>query len=261
MKLENRTAIIAGGARGIGGATAELFIANGANVVIGDLLEEDGQALADKLGDKAIFSRLDVTDEAGWADMVKLAEDSFGGLDILVNCAGILSFGGIADIPSDEIRRTLDVNLFGTIIGTQAVIPALRKRGAGAIVNISSSDGLTASNGHAAYVASKWGVRGFTKAAALELGLENIRVNSIHPGGVYTPLANHRGVSREEFDKNFVLYAAQRGCDPEEIAQGVLYLSCDDSRYCMGSELAIDGGLTAGHYYFGVPGAPDIKLG
>jgi len=261
MKLKDKTAIISGGSRGIGGACVELFAEECANVVIGDVLEAEGKALADKLGDKVVFKRLDVTQEESWADAVATAEAQFGGVDILVNCAGILTFNHVADLTAEEVRKTLDINLYGTIIGTQAVIPPMRKRGAGSIVNISSTDGLIGSNAHAAYIASKWGVRGFTKAAALELGLENIRVNSIHPGGVDTPLANPMNEEREEYNKRFVTFAAQRACDPTEIAQGVLFFASDDGSYCMGSELAIDGGLTAGLYYYGHPGAPDIKFG
>ena len=175
MKLKDKTAIISGGSRGIGGACVELFAQEGANVIIGDVLEVDGQALAEKLGDKVVFKKLDVTQEDSWADAVATAEAQFGGVDILVNCAGILTFNHVADLTAEEVRKTLDVNLYGTIIGTQAVIPPMRKRRAGSIVNISSTDGLIGSNAHAAYIASKWGVRGFTKAAALELGLEKIR--------------------------------------------------------------------------------------
>ncbi len=259
-KLENKIAVIAGGARGIGGATSQLFAENGAKVVIADLLEKEGQALAAKLGHMAIFVKHDVTDEKAWKDVMAQAEKTFGGVDILVNCAGILDFCGLDQAKVDVMRRTIDVNLMGVIIGTQAAIEPMRKRGGGAIVNISSADGIIASNAHAAYVASKWGVTGFTKAAALELGLENIRVNSVHPGGVYTPLANMQGLSREDFDGNFKMYTAQRGCDPIDIAKGVLFFASTDSDYCMGSQLAIDGGLTAGLYYYGSPGSPNIKI-
>ncbi|MGC6511452.1 MAG: glucose 1-dehydrogenase [Parvibaculales bacterium] len=259
-KLNNKVAVISGGARGIGGATSELFVENGAKVLITDVLEENGKALAEKLGDAAVFTKLDVRDENAWKDVMTLAEETFGGVDILVNCAGVLDFCSLADAEVETMRRTIDINLMGVVIGTQAAIEPMRKRGGGAIVNISSSDGLIASNAHAAYVASKWGVTGFTKAAALELGLENIRVNSVHPGGVYTELANMRGVSREEFEHNFNSVTAQRACDPIDIARGVLYLASEDAQYCMGTQLAIDGGLTAGLYYYGSPGAPRLML-
>ncbi len=258
-KLENKVAIVTGGARGIGEATVRLFVEHGAKVVIADILENEGQAVADSLGDSAIFTRHDVTQEESWKSLMSLTEESFGGLDILVNNAGILEFLGLDMYTVEGMQRTIDINLMGVMIGTQAAIEPMRKRKGGSIVNISSADGLIGSNAHAAYVASKWGVRGFTKAAALELGLEKIRVNSVHPGGVFTPLANMRGASREDFDNNFKLYAAQRGCDPIEIANGILYLASDDSSYCMGTELAIDGGLTAGNYYYGAPGSPDIS--
>ena len=257
-KLENKVAVISGGARGIGGATSELFVKNGAKVVITDVLEEHGQALAEKLGDAAVFMKLDVRDENAWKVVMKTTEDTFGGVDILVNCAGVLDFSGLDEASVEKMRLTIDVNLMGVIIGTQAAIEPMRKRGGGAIVNISSSDGIIASNAHAAYVASKWGVTGFTKAAALELGLENIRVNSVHPGGIFTELGNLRGVPREEFEKNFVQFAAQRCGDPIDIANGVLYLASDDGSYCMGTQLSIDGGLTAGLYYLGAPGSPKL---
>lgn len=263
-RLHNKTALITGGARGIGAATAKLFVDEGAHVVIGDVLDEAGKALQDALGPTATYLHHDVRNENDWARAIELCRSHGNGLDILVNNAGILIFKELIALSAQEIKDILDINLLGTIIGTQKAGQEMITQGrGGSIINMSSADGLSAANGLAAYVASKWGVRGVTKAAALELGLHNIRVNSIHPGGVDTPMANPFGAEREQFDAGFKIYAAQRGCDPMEVAHAALYFASDEAAYCMGAELAIDGGLTAGHYYFGFPGAPNarIKLG
>jgi len=256
-KLDGKTALVTGAARGIGAAIAKLFVNEGANVVLTDILEAEGQALADELGSKAHFMAHDVSDEGTWEHVLNETVATFGKLDILVNNAGLLMFKAIEDLSVNDMRKQINVNLIGTMIGTQLAGKIMTNQGhGGSIVNMSSADGLSAANGLSAYVASKWGIRGFTKAAALELGLHNIRVNSIHPGGVDTPMANPMNYERDKFDMGFKVYAAQRGCAPEEIAHAALYFASDDSRYCMGSELAVDGGLTAGHYYFGFPGAP-----
>lgn len=257
MRLGGKTAIITGGARGIGAAICELFVKEGACVIITDVLDAEGQELAQKLGDKTVFLQQDVRDEVRWQAILGEATTKFSAPDILVNNAGVLHFSALEDFKTEDIRRILDVNLYGTILGTQIVGKAMKETGGGSIINMSSADGLSAANGLGPYVASKWGVRGFTKAAALEFGPHKVRVNSIHPGGVDTPMANPSEVKREHFDMGFKVYAAQRACDPMEIAHGALYFASDESGYCMGSELAIDGGLSTGHYYFGMPGAPE----
>src|SRR5882762_1092244 len=180
-RFENQTVIVTGGARGMGAGHARGFIAEGANVVIADVLEQEGRTLADKLGDQAIFSRLDVTSETDWAATVAAAEDAFGPVSVLVNNAGVVRFGQIEETELAAWRQVIDINLTGTYLGTRAVVPSMRKAGGGAIVNISSTEGMRGNFGIGAYVASKWGARGLTKTAALELGRDNIRVNSIHP--------------------------------------------------------------------------------
>src|SRR2546422_3788971 len=191
-RFENRTVIVTGGAGGMGASHARGFVAEGANVVIADVLEQEGWTLADELGDHAFSSRLAVTSDAGWAATVAAAENAFGPVSVLINNAGIVRFGVIAETEPAVWRQVLDINLTGTYLGIRAVAPSMRKAGGGAIVNISSGAGFTATFGLAAYVASKWGVRGLTKTAALELGRDNIRVNSAHPGAIRTPiLADH----------------------------------------------------------------------
>src|SRR3989442_6325679 len=187
-RFNNRTVIVTGGARGMGASHARGFIAEGANVVIADVLEQEGRTLADELGDQAIFSRLDVTSDADWAATVGAAEDTFGPVSVLINNAGIVRFGVIAETELAAWRQVIDINLTGTYLGTRAVVPSMRKAGGGAIVNISSTEGMRGNFGIGAYVASKWGARGLTKTAALEIGRDNIRVNSIHPGVIRTPI-------------------------------------------------------------------------
>lgn len=256
MRLQGKVALVTGGARGIGEGITRRFIAEGANVMIADVLEAEGQALAAELGDKAAFQRLDVTRSDQWQAALDATEAHFGRLDSLVNNAGILTFATLDQLPEDRMRQIIEVNLIGTILGTQAAVPFLEKSGGGSIINMSSADGLTGANGLSTYCASKFGVRGFTKAAALELGPRNIRVNSIHPGGIFTEMANPTHIPRDLYDKGYWIYPAQRSGDPADIGAAAAYLASDDARYCYGTELAVDGGLTAGHYYMGMPGAP-----
>jgi 3alpha(or 20beta)-hydroxysteroid dehydrogenase len=258
-RLEGKTALITGGARGIGEGIVRRFVEEGAQVMITDVLDAEGQALADELGQA--YRRLDVVNRAEWDAAIAETEARFGKLDILVNNAGVIIFKRLDDQSEAEIRRVLDINLIGTINGAQAAIPALERAGGGSIINMSSADGLAGANSLTIYCASKFAVRGFTKALALELGPRGIRVNSIHPGGILTPLSNPMNTPREEYDKGFWIYPAQKSGEPSDIGAAAAYLASDDAKYCMGTELLVDGGLVAGHYYMGMPGAPGNPYG
>lgn len=256
-KLDGKIAMVTGAARGMGAATARLFVQQGAKVIAADVLEREGEALAAELGPSCAFLKLDVSDEAGWNAAVKFALQRWGRIDVLVNNAGVLLFKDILETSRADFERLLSINLVGCFSGIKAVAPVMIEAGGGAIVNISSIDGMKAINGASAYVTSKWGMRGLTKAAAMDLGHRGIRVNSIHPGGIDTPMVNPTGRSRAEFDSIYVDIPMQRSGTADEVAKAALYLASDDSSYCCGTEIVVDGGAIVGRYYSGLPAAPD----
>ena len=239
-EVEGKVALVSGGASGMGASHAELLVAEGARVVIGDILSGPGQELAKRLGDAARFCRLDVTDPQQWNDAVALALDVYGSLDVLVNNAGIVNVGTLEDYQVEDWRRVIDVNLTGTFLGMQAAVKPMKAAGKGSIVNISSVEGLVGSGGLHGYVASKFAVRGITKSAAIELAPHNVRVNSIHPGWVHTPMA--KGIPATFAD----VIPLGRGADPAEISHLVVFLAGDRSSYATGAEFVLDGGLTSG---------------
>ncbi len=250
-RFDNQTVIVTGGARGMGGSHARGFVAEGANVVIADILEQEGQTLADELGEHAIFSRLDVTNDSNWAATVAAAEDAFGPVSVLINNAGIVRFGLLEETEPAVWHQVMDVNLTGAYLGIRAVASSMRKAGGGAIVNISSGAGFTATHGLSAYVASKWGVRGLTKTAALELGRDNIRVNSVHPGAIRTPiLADHApdaaAMAATMAGAGVGLSAIPRIAEPDEITRMVLFVASGEASFSTGSEFIADGGLLLG---------------
>jgi 3alpha(or 20beta)-hydroxysteroid dehydrogenase len=237
--------MVTGGARGMGAAEVRRLHDAGASVVAADILDDDGKALADELGDRARYIHLDVTSEEGWAAAIEQVERELGKLDVLVNNAGILKFNAVADTPLEEFRQVLEVNLIGTFLGMKAAIPAMKRAGGGSIVNISSTEGLAGTVFCGAYTASKFGVRGLTKVAAIEYGADKIRVNSVHPGGIDTPMT--RAVMDEEGRKYVGKKVAglKRMGTADEVAGVVLFLAGDDSSYCTGAEFVVDGGVTA----------------
>jgi 3alpha(or 20beta)-hydroxysteroid dehydrogenase len=244
--LNGKVALITGAARGQGAAEARLFAQRGAKVMLCDILDSEGQAVAAEIGPNAAYLRLDVTSEASWQAAVKAAVAKFGKLNVLVNNAGIVKVTALADCPLEEYMQVIQVNQIGVFLGMKTVAPAMKQAGGGSIVNISSIDGLIGMTGGTAYCASKFAVRGMTKVAALELGKDRIRVNSIHPGGILTPMITGAGLDAQTAGEIFGRVPLQRIGQPEEIATLAAYLASDDASYSTGSEFIADGGLTAG---------------
>ena len=240
-RFTDRVFLISGGARGLGEAQARGLVAEGGKVVIGDVLVQDGEKLALELGAACTFLVLDVTSETQWADAVTMAEKK-GKLCGLVNNAGVYTPVSIVDTDTAQFERHTRVNQLGTFLGMRAAISALERNGGGAIVNISSTAGLRAAPNAIAYTASKWAVRGMTKAAALELADRNIRVNSVHPGPIDTDMLRVRGEAENRQRTQRI--PMKRFGTPAEIAGLVLFLLSDESRYMTGSEVAMDGGIS-----------------
>jgi 3alpha(or 20beta)-hydroxysteroid dehydrogenase len=238
-RVAGKVALITGAARGMGAAHARRFIAEGASVVLGDILDAEGAALAAELGSDARYMRLDVTKPDDWAAAVALCVADFGGLHILVNNAGIFGGAAIVDHPLDLWQRMIEINLTGVFLGIRAATSALVASGSGSIINISSVAGLRGAPGGSAYVASKFGVRGLTKAVAAELAPFGVRCNSVHPGIIDTPMAE--GLNTQGYD-----YPLGRMARSEEVTNLVLYLASDEASYSTGSEFIVDGGLTMG---------------
>jgi 3alpha(or 20beta)-hydroxysteroid dehydrogenase len=238
-RLSGKAAIVTGGARGIGAAIARLFADEGASVTVTDVLEAEGRALVAGLGPTTRYQRLDVTSEQDWAAALAGAEEAFGPVSILVNNAGILAVSPIEDQTPESFRHVLDVNLYGAWLGLHTTVPSLRRAGGGVVINVSSTAGLMGYANLGAYTASKWGLRGLTKAAALELAADGVRVCSIHPGPISTPMT--AGMD----DSVFAGQPIARFGTPEEVAKLALFIAAD-ATYSTGSEFVIDGGATTG---------------
>ena len=238
-RVSGKVALISGGARGMGAAHAKRLVDEGARVVIGDLLDEAGEATAAELGDNARYVHLDVTKPEDWDAAVATAVAEFGGLDILVNNAGIVNFAPIEEYTLEQWNLIIAINLTGTFNGIKAAIPALKESGAGSIINISSTAGLKGVAALPGYTAAKFAVRGLTKEIAIDLGKYNIRANSIHPGNIRTPMTDGLDV-----DQSSVPLA--RMGEVSELSNLVLFLASDESSFSTGAEFVADGGETAG---------------
>jgi 3alpha(or 20beta)-hydroxysteroid dehydrogenase len=245
-RLAGKVAIISGAARGQGEAEGRLFAAEGARVVLGDVLDTEGEAVAGDIGPSAVYRHLDVTSAGDWAAAVALAEERFGPVTVLVNNAGIIAVNPIETCTEDDFRRVLDVNLIGQFLGIKAVLASMAGAGGGSIVNISSTSGYAATYGIPAYVTSKFAIRGLTRAAAVELGSKGIRVNSVHPGAVDTAMVRLPGLTIDDLDERFQGYPLGRVGQPIDIARLVLWLASDDASYSTGGEFLADGGMLAG---------------
>ena len=223
----------------MGASHVEALVAEGAKVVAADVLQEEGEALAARLGENVHFLNFDITSEHDWAEAIQFTEERLGHLDILINNAGVLGYGNIEDMEPADFRRVIDINLYGTWLGMHYGIPSLKKSGGGVIINISSTAGMIGYAQIGAYVASKWGVRGLTKAAALEVARDSIRVVSVHPGPIATPMTAAMD------DSAVANQPIQRYGTTDEVTKLVLFLA-SDATFSTGSEFVIDGGALLG---------------
>jgi len=238
-RLSGKVALVSGGARGLGAAHARAIVSEGGRVVIGDVLDEEGQALAAELGEAARFVHLDVTSRQDWAAAVSTAVELYGELSVLVNNAGIFDYGAIGTYTLEQWNRIMDVNVTGTFLGISAARDALVASAPSSIINTSSTAGIQGNPGVHGYVASKFAIRGLTKSVALELGEHNVRVNSVHPGVIRTPMTAGLDVGSQ-------IGALRRIGEPEEVAALVVFLASDESSFHTGAEFVVDGGQLAG---------------
>jgi 3alpha(or 20beta)-hydroxysteroid dehydrogenase len=262
-RLEGRTAIVTGAARGTGEATARLLAEEGAFVVVADRLEEEGARVAEDLGERGRFERLDVTDESSWSGLAERVSGERGGIDILVNNAGVLHMAALEETTLADYERVVRVNQVGPFLGMKAVAPTMKRAGRGSIVNVSSIDGMSAKNGLVAYSASKWAVRGMTRVAAIELGRHGIRVNAVCPEAgsaeMFRPYLPE-GLDPEvaaSFQQRILKTQAKRSLSEKisDIARMIVFLASDDAGSCTGTDFLVDGGNLSGTYIKLAPGA------
>lgn len=249
-RLAGKIALVTGAARGIGAATARRFVAEGARVLLTDRRGDEGEALAAELeatrSGSACFQALDVTDEANWNEVVARAEADWGGLDVLVNNAGTIRVKPLTETDLETFRKVLDTNLIGAFLGIRAVVPSMTNRGGGSIVNFSSVQGLEGRENMTAYAASKFGVRGLSKSAAIELGPKGIRVNVVVPGPTKTKMTERKGWTDAQYDAAYGGYPLGRMAEAREIAEVVVFLASDESSFCTGADYVVDGGVLVG---------------
>ena len=248
-RLDGKVAIISGGARGQGATESRMFAREGAKVVLGDILDDEGkqvEAEINESGGEATYVHLDVTRDDDWRSAVETAVSLYGKLDVLVNNAGILISKGLEETTAEDWDRIMGVNAKGVFLGTKQAIPAMRRAGGGSIINISSTAGLVGGpDGSPSYTASKGAVRLFTKSTAIQYAKEGIRCNSVHPGPIDTDMIRGTLTDPERLERRMQRLPMGRVGKPEDVAYGVLYLASDESSFVTGSELVIDGGTTA----------------
>jgi 3alpha(or 20beta)-hydroxysteroid dehydrogenase len=230
----------------MGEATARAFVAEGARVVLVDKRDDLGDALAAELGDSAVYASADVTDEAAWTALAELASDRFGGVDVLVNNAGIIRVVPLLETDLELFRKVLDTNLVSAFLGIRTVAPIMAERGGGSIVNVSSPQGIEGRLNMAAYTSSKFAVRGLTRTAAIELGPMGIRVNCVIPGPIRTAMTERKGWADDDYDRVYGGYPLARMGRPEEVAAVTTFLASAESSFCTGADFVADGGVLAG---------------
>ncbi|MBJ22312.1 MAG: glucose 1-dehydrogenase [bacterium] len=250
MRLLDKTAIITGAARGIGAATARRFVAEGARVAIADRRVDEGKALAAQLNteraDSAVFAELDVSNEEAWKTATDQTTAAFGRIDVLVNNAGMIRVAPLEKTDLALFQKVVNTNLVGTFLGIRAVMGPMETRGGGSIINFSSVQGLEGREGMSAYAASKFGIRGLSKSAAIELGPKGIRVNVVIPGPTKTKMTERRGWSDEQYNEAYGGYPLGRMADASEIAEVVVFLASDEASFCTGADYVVDGGVLVG---------------
>jgi 3alpha(or 20beta)-hydroxysteroid dehydrogenase len=242
-QMDNRVALVTGGAGGIGGATARLMIQRGGRVVIADVRADEGRTLADELGEAAHFEELDITSEEGWARAVAGSLSAFGHLDVLVNNAGVFGLGSLENTTRESFEKMITVNQIGCFLGMKAVLAPMRDAGGGAIVNTLSAAALVGNPGLFSYTATKWALRGMTKTAAAELGRYGIRVNAVLPGSIDTDMV--RAMKTEGREAFYAALPVPRQGQAIDVAEMICFLASDSSAYCTGAEFVVDGGLSA----------------
>jgi len=248
-RLQDKVALVTGAARGIGAQIAAVFAEEGAAVVLADRRDELGESVAEdvrKAGGRAAYVHLDITSEEDWRAAVQRASSEFGGVDVLVNNAGIIRVKPFVETSLEEFRKVLDTNLVGAFLGMQAVVETMKARGGGSIVNFSSVQGLEGRDGMSAYTAAKFGVRGLSKTVAIELGELGIRVNTIFPGPTKTKMTERKGWTDEQRDAVYAGYPLGRMAEAAEIARMALFLASNESSFCTGADFVVDGGVSAG---------------
>ena len=250
MRLQNKVCLITGGARGIGAASAHRFAAEGAKVVIADRRADEGvavcQAINAKHAGSAVFAELDIGREQAWSAAITDTVREFGKIDVLVNNAGMIRVAPLADTDLAMFRKVIDTNLVGTFLGVKAVMTAMKENGGGSIINFSSVQGLEGREGLAAYSSSKFGIRGLTKTAAIELGPDGIRVNTVIPGPTRTRMTERKGWSDDDYNAAYGGYPLGRMGSADEVADMVVFLASDESSFCTGGDYVVDGGVSIG---------------
>lgn len=247
-RLDGKVALITGGARGQGASHVKKFVQEGARVVFTDILVDEGKEIEQGMGEKAKFLEHDVTKSDDWQKVVEQTEQTFGPIDILINNAGVVTSTKIEDLTEEVYRKVIDINQVGTFLGMKTALPSLKKSGNASIINLSSINGLRGGEGTAPYDASKFAVRGMTKTAALEFAEFGIRVNSVHPGVIQTPMIDSEGTPKEALAKLAEGIPMKRNGQSEEVSALVTFLASDEASYSTGAEFVIDGGVTASNY-------------